>query len=252
MPNSPITANSGGSSARRTNLTSEDNPPPTTPLAWLRPYISEDRYEFITSNLGLLFVAGAQFFFACMNISVKYFLSVTPMAVTTLILVRMGITSLCGISALYIMGDPHPFLGPPESRRLLFFRGLAGFVGLFTAYKSYTGLSVSDSTAIQYLTPSLTVIFAFLFLGERIARREILAGLTCLGGVLLISRPPLIFGSAGGEGPGGPDEGGAHLPGHGDLNRISRMEGVAWALLSVCGATTACESTHAFRLDRVN
>jgi drug/metabolite transporter (DMT)-like permease len=241
MPNSPITANSSRSLARRTSVAPEDSQSAALPLAWLRPYVSENQYEFITSNLGLLFVAGAQFFFACMNITVKYFLSVTPMAVTTLILVRMGITSLCGISALYIMGDPHPFLGPPEYRRLLFCRGGAGFVGLFTAYKSYTGLSVSDATAINYLTPSLTVIFAFLFLGERIAKREILAGLTCLGGVLLISRPQLIFGSAGGEVIGGANEGGVQLPGHEDLNRISRMEGVAWALLSVCGSTTACE-----------
>ena len=231
---------SRGSAPRRDTGSADSLSVSTTPLAWLRPYVSESRYEFITANLGLLFVAGAQFFFSCMNISVKYFLSVTPMAVTTLILVRMGITSVCGIATLYLMGDPNPFLGPPESRRLLLFRGLAGFVGLFTSYKAYTGLSISDATAIQYLTPSLTVVLAFFFLGERIAQREVLAGLTCLGGVLLISRPPMIFGELAEEGSG-PKGGGPPLPGSDDLNRIGRMEGVAWALVSVCGAATACE-----------
>ena len=231
---------SRGSASRRDTGAADSVSVSTTPLAWLRPYVSESRYEFITANLGLLFVAGAQFFFSCMNISVKYFLSVTPMAVTTLILVRMGITSVCGIATLYLMGDPNPFLGPPESRRLLLFRGLAGFVGLFTSYKAYTGLSISDATAIQYLTPSLTVVLAFFFLGERIAQREVLAGLTCLGGVLLISRPPMIFGELAEEGSGSKG-GGPPLPGSDDLNRIGRMEGVAWALVSVCGAATACE-----------
>jgi drug/metabolite transporter (DMT)-like permease len=210
-----------------------------TELAWLRPYVSDKTFIFISANLGLLFVACAQFFFACMNITVKYFLSKTSISVSTLILVRMGITSICCIVALHIIRDPNPVLGPPEVRRWLVYRGLAGLVGLFSAYKSYTGLTVSDSTSIQFLTPTLTSILGFLILGEKCSIREVVAGLASLGGVVLISRPPIIFGgSDNGEGLP-PDE---SMPAVPNPNESTRMMGVFWALSSVCGSTAACGS----------
>ena len=214
---------------------------PEVEFAWLKPYVSDPTFTFITSNVGLVLVGLAQLCFACMNITVKYFLSITSVTVTTLILVRMSITSFGSVLALYIMNDPNPILGPPDMRRLLYARGVAGWVGLFSAYKSYVGLSVSDSMAIGYLTPSLSVVFAFFFLGERCTRREILAGAACLGGVLLISRPPIIFGEYG-HGHGSPTDEAGGVP-TAEAPAMSRMQGVAWALGGVCGATTACEWT---------
>jgi drug/metabolite transporter (DMT)-like permease len=244
-PIKPMSTRPGDSADDDRPADGNDRPRPSSPadpdaeFAWLRPYVSGPAFIFITSNVGFVLVALAQFCFACMNITVKYFLSITPVTVTTLILVRMGISSVGSILALYLMGDPNPVLGPPEMRRYLYARGVAGFVGLFAAYKSYIGLSVSDSMAIGYLTPSLSAIFAFFFLGERCSRREILAGVACLGGVLLISRPPMIFGEYGsGEGSPADETGGAPPP---DVPAMSRMQGVAWALVGVCGATMACE-----------
>lgn len=173
-----------------------------------------------------------------MNITVKYFLSITNISVSTLILVRMGITSLGCILALYLVyRDPNPILGPPEARRLLVMRGVAGMVGLFAAYKSYEGLSVTDATSIIFLAPPLGTLLGWVFLRERCSVREILAGGMCLVGVGLVSRPPFIFGhwDDGDDLP--PVEGGPGEVGQ----TTSRMEGVAWALLGVVGAASACE-----------
>ena len=144
--------------------------------------------------------------------------------------------------ALQIIQDPNPILGPPGIRRWLMYRGISGMVGLFSAYKSYTGLTVSDSMSIQFLTPTLTSIFGFLLLGELCSLKEVVAGLASLGGVILISRPPLLFGGQD-DGEGIPDD---NLPNEPNSNHSTRMAGVAWALLAVCGSTAACKSFNTF------
>lgn len=212
-------------------------PDPAAEFAWLQPYVSPSTFDFITQNIGLTFVAAAQFFFACMNITVKYFLSITNISVSTLILVRMGITSLgCVIALGLIYRDPSAILGPHEARKLLFARGLAGMVGLYSSYKSYQGLSVSDAMSIGFLVPTLTAILGWVILRERCSVQEIVAGLACLVGVVLVSRPPFIFGHWD-DNENGP------VPPNGQGQSTTRMEGVAWSLLGVCGAASACECT---------
>lgn len=200
--------------------------------------------EWATQNSGLLYVACSQFFFALMNLTVKYFLSITQISVLTLIAVRMVITSLGCISALYLMGDPNYLLGPPDIRYFLAARGIVGFLGLFGNYQSFKGLSVSDSTAIQFLAPSVTAFLGYLFLKETLSRRELMAGVFCLGGVLLVSRPPFLFGARDGTVVPPDDSGTVYIPGEGedpDLPTPERMRAVAWAFLTVFSASGACE-----------
>lgn len=196
-------------------------------------------------NTGLLYVAASQFFFALMNLTVKYFLSITNISVLTLIAVRMVITSAGCISALYLMGDPNWLWGPPELRLILAARGIVGFLGLFANFQSFKGLSVSDSTAIQFLAPSVTAFMGYMFLKESLSRRELLAGVFCLAGVMLVSRPPFIFGSRDGVIAPPDDAGTVYLPGEGEDAGVStpeRMRAVAWAFLTVFSASGACES----------
>ncbi|WVQ89791.1 hypothetical protein IAS59_003555 [Cryptococcus gattii] len=180
-----------------------------------------------------------------MGLTVKYFLSATQISATTLIFVRMSITAICCVLSLWLIKrDPNPLLGPPGIRCTLLLRGFFGFMGLLSSYQSLKGLTLSDSVTIQFLAPSVTALLGFLFLHETLSQREILAGFFCLIGVVLVSRPPFIFGREGkGEDIPLPDEvaGGTRLnlpPAPGEMNQqgndtAERAIAVTWAFVAV-------------------
>lgn len=213
-------------------------------------YLPERYAVFAKNNTGLLFVAASTFFFSCMNLTVKYFLSITSISVVTLIVVRMAITSAGCIIALYFIGDPNYLFGPPEIRNMLAVRGVVGFGGLFSNYQSFKGLSVSDSTAIQFLSPSVTAFLGYMFLAESLSRRELFAGVCCLAGVFLVSRPPFLFGWGNEEILPPEDAGSVVIPGEGvdaDITTPERMIAVGWAFAAVASGSTACEFTIPIR-----
>ncbi|KAF8623271.1 hypothetical protein AX17_007477 [Amanita inopinata Kibby_2008] len=92
-------------------------------------------------------------------------------------------------------GIPDPIVGPKGIRLLLLFRGLSGFVGLFGIYYSLQYLSLSDATVLTFLTPLCTAVAGALFLRETFRRTQAFAGVVSLCGVVLIARPPFLFGN---------------------------------------------------------
>jgi drug/metabolite transporter (DMT)-like permease len=211
---------------------------------YISSYIPSTYLDVVDQNMGLLLVAVSQLFFSAMGISAKYFLSTTGLSVVTLIFVRMAITSIfCTITLLFLK-NPYPFLGPPEMRRLLLLRGTFGFVGLLSSYQSLKGLSVSDSMTIQYLTPALTGVLGWVLLGEKLKGREVGVGVACLVGVVLVSRPPFIFGKIEEVVPGSERPGMGRLPVPGGVqmedNGKERMIAVGWALMCVFASAGAC------------
>ncbi|KAK4687509.1 hypothetical protein P7C73_g2608, partial [Tremellales sp. Uapishka_1] len=162
-----------------------------------------------------------------MGISAKYLINTSSISTLTLIFVRMGITASCCSASLYFMADPNPILGPPGVRIQLCMRGFFGFIGLSCAYQALRGLSVSDSVAIQFLTPPAAAVSAYLVLKETTTRREMIAGACSLFGVLLVSRPPIIFGEKASEGEGD------------GITPEQRLVGVGFALLAVLGSAGA-------------
>ena len=218
--------------------------PTTTPPWWAETDFLHPRVqEFIEANVGLCLVCASQLFFVLMNVTVKYFISSTEISIPSLILVRQGMTSFGCIVTLYYLQNPNPILGPPDVRRLLVPRGLLGTGGLITTYQSFRGLSVSDTTAIQFLTPTCLMILGFLVLKERPTRRELVSGILCLGGVMLVSRPAFLFGKLAEDGDVEVPAGRVNLPGQVEepSNRSSRTAGVIYAFCSVFCSSLACE-----------
>jgi len=80
---------------------------------------------------------------------------------------------------------------------LLLCRGFSGFVGIFGVYYALQYLSLSDSIVLTFLSPLSTAIAGSLVLNERFKKGEALAAIISLLGVVLIARPPFIFGSGG-------------------------------------------------------
>lgn len=207
--------------------------------AYIPPYVQ----QFVEANAGLSLVCAAQLFFALMNVTVKYFISSTDISIPSLIFVRQAITVIGCLVTLHYIKEPNTILGPPDVRMLLLMRGLFGFGALVSTYESFQGLSVSDTTAIQFLAPSVLVILGYIFLREKPTVRELVAGALCLFGVMLVSRPPFIFGDLEQEVEVPP--GRVNLPGGQDEAEdgmtITRAAGVAWAFCSVMGSSIACK-----------
>ncbi|KAF5375925.1 hypothetical protein D9615_008259 [Tricholomella constricta] len=151
--------------------------------------------DVFKSNTGLLLVTASQAFFSMMNTAVKKLNSIDPPVSTfELIAVRMIITYVCSMTYMIWAKVPDPWLGPKGVRLLLVFRGFSGFFGLLGIYYSLQYLSLSDATVLTFLAPLCTGISGAMFLKERYSKREALASVCSLLGVVLIARPAFLFG----------------------------------------------------------
>lgn len=199
--------------------------------------------ELVASNTGLLLVTASQAFFALMNVAVKKLNSLDPpVPPLELIFVRMAITYICCMAYMLSTGVPEPFLGPKGVRLLLVLRGFSGFFGLFGIYYSLQYLSLSDATVLTFLAPLCTAVAGALLLGEQFTRRQALAGVFSLAGVVLIARPAAIFGVnsnlwAPGASPG--------LESNEKGTPAQRLVAVCVAMVGVLGATGAYTSIRA-------
>jgi len=161
---------------------------------WRATYVTT--VEIVKSNTGLLLVTGSQAFFSLMNVAVKKLDSIDPPVSTfELIVVRMIITYVCSMTYMIYAKVPDPWLGPKGVRLLLVFRGFSGFFGLFGIYYSLQYLSLSDATVLTFLAPLCTGISGAIFLKEKYTKREALASVFSLLGVVLIARPVFLFGN---------------------------------------------------------
>jgi len=79
-------------------------------------------------------------------------------------------------------------------RGLLLVRGLFGFGALSCFYWSLVHLPLADATVIQYTNPAFTALFAAFALREHLRLRDGVMLALSLAGIVLITRPALLFG----------------------------------------------------------
>ncbi|KUJ08925.1 uncharacterized protein LY89DRAFT_314323 [Mollisia scopiformis] len=110
------------------------------------------------------------------------------------IFARMITTLL--LSGLYMWWTkvPDPF-GHPSVRHWLALRAVFGFSGLFCLYYSVHYLPLAEATVFRFLVPIVTAWACSVFLGQTFTRKELIAGLIALVGVVMIAHPSSIFGS---------------------------------------------------------
>ncbi|ORY81874.1 integral membrane protein DUF6 [Protomyces lactucae-debilis] len=186
--------------------------------------------DFVKRNQGLLLIALSQFFFSSMNVWAKLLTDVKPPAVPVstfqLIFVRMSLTYVCAVIYMVTQKVDDWFLGPKEVRGLLVLRSCVGFLGLFSIYFSLRYLPLSDATVLTFLVPCCTLVMGFFFLGEGFSKKEAVAGLIALGGVVFIARPVDLFG-------------GSSHDVEGETTNAQRLTAVGVSLLGVLGASAA-------------
>ena len=64
-----------------------------------------------------------------------------------------------------------------------------------TALGSMTYMTVPDALCIVFSCPVVTIILSAIFLGDKLTVFKIIAGLQLLIGVILVCKPPFLFGT---------------------------------------------------------
>ncbi|NXG32326.1 S35G1 protein, partial [Dromaius novaehollandiae] len=87
------------------------------------------------------------------------------------------------------------FLGPKGKRIFLFFRGFFGSSAMVLLYYAYRVMPLADATVLTFSSPVFTSLLAWIFLKEKYSIWDLLFTLFAITGVVLIARPPFLFGS---------------------------------------------------------
>lgn len=79
---------------------------------------------------------------------------------------------------------------------VLFLRGLLGSGAMILVYYAFQVMPLADATVITFSSPVFTSFFAWIFLREKYSLWDLLFTLITITGVVLIARPPFLFGSS--------------------------------------------------------
>ncbi|MCJ1475328.1 hypothetical protein MMC13_003990 [Lambiella insularis] len=151
---------------------------------------------FWQRNKGLAFVMTSQLFGGLMNVTTRMLESGSDgMSPFQILFVRMSITAaLCYIYLWWTRIEHAPF-GKREVRWLLVARGLTGFFGVYGLYYSLVYLPIAEATVIGFLAPIISCWVCSLLVHEPFTRKEQIAGIISLLGVIMISQPASFFGT---------------------------------------------------------
>lgn len=157
--------------------------------------------QHIEKDLGLYFVIGSELCNSWMLVATKLLEndevgSEDPINPLQILVVRMTVTYIGCLIYFKTRNIENAPFGPKELRWVMSIRGLCGFFAVAGLYYSLINLSVSDVIVIQFLGPTATSLLAYLLLKERFTKVEVIGGLASLGGVLLIAKPPFLFGNS--------------------------------------------------------
>ena len=139
---------------------------------------------------GFLFMAESALAFAAMGALAKAAGQRLP--VGEIVLAR-GLVSLALSLAMLRRVGVSPW---GKRRGRLFGRGVIGALGLVCVFYAVTHLPLAEATVIQYLHPMFTACLAALLLRERMGAGLALSIGLGAAGVLVVARPPFLFGAA--------------------------------------------------------
>lgn len=86
------------------------------------------------------------------------------------------------------------FLGPRDKRIFLLLRGFIGSNAMILLFYAVQQMPLADATVIMFSNPVFTSVLAWIFLKERCTIWDCVFTVFTLTGVILIARPPFIFG----------------------------------------------------------
>ncbi|XP_036742362.2 solute carrier family 35 member G1 isoform X2 [Manis pentadactyla] len=88
------------------------------------------------------------------------------------------------------------FIGPKGQRIFLVLRGVLGSTAMILVYYAFQSTSLTDTIVITFSCSVFTTILACIFLKEKYSAWDALFTAFTVTGVILIVRPPFLFGSS--------------------------------------------------------
>ncbi|KAL5358387.1 hypothetical protein BJX96DRAFT_146445 [Aspergillus floccosus] len=182
---------------------------------------------------GMILVLAAQFFGSSMNVMTQILertgndgKGYDPFQI---LFARMSITMVASYLYMWYARVPHP-LGTRPVLGLLVLRAMAGFIGVYGLYYSVQYLALSEATVLTFLTPILSCYACSFFMANEVfTRRQQLAAVVSLAGVVLIARP---FGLA-------PPAGDDNSSGGDGVDETHHILAIGMGLVGVAGASCA-------------
>lgn len=158
-----------------------------------------------------------------------------------ILFIRMGVTTIWCTSLLCWKGNPDSLIGSREVRGLLLLRGISGFFGIVGIWTAIKFLSLADASVVTFLTPTIVGFYSAIFLRQPYTRKEQLASLVALVGVVFIARPSFLFSNVSPSSPSSPAPGVADggYSAEGTESAAHRLTGILFALLSAFGGAGA-------------
>jgi uncharacterized membrane protein len=143
-----------------------------------------------TRLLGMTYLALSAVIFSVMALLVSILSRSLPSF--EIVLARCSLQFLFALLACLVYRVP--LLGPPGQRLWLLLRGALGFVAFSAYYFAIAHLTLGDATTIYFTSPLYTGIIAYVLLKEPMSWSDVVCTLCSVIGVVLIVRPPLLFG----------------------------------------------------------
>lgn len=122
---------------------------------------------------------------------------------------RNFVTLIWGL--FIIAKSKDPAFGKKENRFALFLRAILGYIGVVGYFFATTHMNVADASLLQRSSPFFTILFAAIFLKDKLNRKQIAALLIAFFGALLVINPsfnlqkaiPAVVGLISAVGAGG-------------------------------------------------
>jgi drug/metabolite transporter (DMT)-like permease len=132
---------------------------------------------------GVLYMLLASLFFAIVGAFAK--LLSREMPSVEVVFFRNIISLLFVISTIF----KYPIKQGGGKPWLLFFRGLMGLLGVLAFFYNIAHISLADAMTFSRTSPIWTAVFAYMFLGEKISKRGVVAIFIGFMGVVFIMKP---------------------------------------------------------------
>ncbi|XP_053635556.2 solute carrier family 35 member G1 [Cherax quadricarinatus] len=144
---------------------------------------------FALPHVGLFMAVFSSLFFSLCSVIVKILSDVSPMELAVFRFIGILLPTL----PLIIRRGDTPF--PRGLRLMLVLRGLVGATSLMLQFYAFRHMPLADASVIVFSVPVFVAVFARVFLGEPCGLFHGVVILLTVAGVILIARPPLLFGS---------------------------------------------------------
>ncbi|ENN72564.1 hypothetical protein YQE_10904, partial [Dendroctonus ponderosae] len=139
--------------------------------------------------LGLVLAALSAMFFSLCSAIVKWMSDVNPVALAAYRFIGVLLPTIP-----ILIHQQRPCF-PKGKRIMLILRSFTGTTALMLSFYAFRHMPLSDASVIVFSVPVFTSIFARMFLKEPCGWFNVFSVIVTLIGVVLITRPPMIFGN---------------------------------------------------------